>query len=68
MKKLEMNQMEQIQGEGWGWSCGIAILGGALATVSLAGITVGTGGSGTLVAVAIASKLISYYGIYDSCS
>ena len=55
--------MENVEGGGWG--CGLSIGLAVLATVGLAAVT---GGSALLAGVAIASKVGSYFAIYDSCS
>ncbi|MDV3856465.1 hypothetical protein CMT56_18855 [Elizabethkingia anophelis] len=68
MKKLDLIQMEDVQGgRRITAGCAASIGGAVLATVGLAGIAAGTGGIGLLGGVAIAGKLLSYYSIYDSC-
>lgn len=57
MKKLEMNQMEQIQGEGW-FSCGLAV------TSTVVGLALAPATFGASVAATI---FLGSVGIVDSC-
>lgn len=63
MKKLEITQMENLQGEGINWGCVTSVVGLGLTYAGAFAITAATGGAGLFAAAFIVGSV----GVGLSC-
>lgn len=68
MKKLELNQLEMIEGGANGWNCAGAVLGTVGVTLAAGAITLATANTGILLAGWLVAKTAATLNVIGSCS